>query len=572
LGGNCVPKLDDGETCSNGSQCNSNLCVDGVCCDKSCDGQCEACNVEGSKGECSPVTGTPVGGRPQCVTDGSVCGGVCDGKLRTSCTYLGAGTSCRDESCENGLATIGAFCNGAGTCPPEVQQDCGAVGCNSKGTRCAGDCVVDNDCPPNQVCSAGICRAKGGIGSACARDDECAGGICTDGFCCNSGCQGQCEACDIPGKEGVCSPTTGAPHGTRVRCASDGSSCAGSCNGTLRKQCAYPNVETSCGPAASCSGGIARLPSFCVGSGACPESLSQVCPGACSGARCAGGCANDAACGAGKFCAAGVCIDKLAVGQGCSLDAQCAQGFCVEGFCCESACDGQCTSCGLPGRLGKCVPVAGAPRGGREPCQGEGPCAAQCDGTLNGSCVYPQEEVFCGVGACSDGVASGLAVCSGAGSCLAPTKVDCFPYQCNGPACFVKCGNDDECQPGFHCDGDSCAPDMTMSGDGGAGGVPPAMEGGAAGAPAVVPPGEGGASGGAPGEMPPSAAGEPNEMPPGAAGMPDGTAGSGGSKDSDGCGCRVPAGPSRSLPLVASVLLGLLLRRRRARTQLRDAA
>jgi MYXO-CTERM domain-containing protein len=267
-----------------------------------------------------------------------------------------------------------------------------------------------------------------------------------------------------------------------------------------------------------------------------------------------------------------VCIDKLAVGQGCSLDAQCAQGFCVEGFCCESACDGQCTSCGLPGRLGKCVPVAGAPRGGREPCQGEGPCAAQCDGTLNGSCVYPQEEVFCGVGACSDGVASGLAVCSGAGSCLAPTKVDCFPYQCNGPACFVKCGNDDECQPGFHCDGDSCAPDMTMSGDGGAGGVPPAMEGGAAGAPAVVPPGEGGASGGAPGEMPPSAAGEPNEMPPGAAGMPDGTAGSGGSKDSDGCGCRVPAGPSRSLPLVASVLLGLLLRRRRARTQLRDAA
>lgn len=561
LGGNCVPKLDNGDVCSNGSQCESDLCVDGVCCDKPCQGQCEACNLAGSEGTCSITTGAPVGGRPQCVTDDTLCGGVCDGKLRTSCTYLGAGTSCRAESCKNGVATLGAFCNGAGTCPSLVTQDCGAVGCNAKGTRCDGDCVVDTDCPLNQACSAGICRPKGGNGSACARDDECISGICTDGFCCNAGCQGQCEACDVPGSEGLCTPTVGPPHGTRAPCASDGSACAGTCDGVQRKSCSYPDTETSCGAAAACSGGIARLPSFCVGSGACPPNLSQICPGACSGTRCAGGCANDAGCGAGQYCSAGVCVPKRNKGQGCSLDSQCSSGFCVEGVCCETACTGQCFSCSVPGALGSCAPISGAPRGGREPCQGEGPCAAQCDGTISGTCAFPTEEVFCGVGSCSNGVASGLAVCSGAGSCLAPARVDCSPYQCDGAGCFVSCQVDDECQPGFHCEAPACVPDERPTGDGGAPNA--GGSGGDAGEGNQTPSAAGDGSGGAPPDMPVGQAGTPPDEPTGAAGSPDGSPASG-SKDSGGCGCSVPGGTSSRSTFALALVIGLALARRRA--------
>jgi MYXO-CTERM domain-containing protein len=578
LAGNCVPKLDNGKACSSGSQCLSRLCVDGFCCNGGCDGQCEACNVAGSEGTCSPVSGNPVGGRPQCVTDGTVCGGVCDGKLRTSCTYLGAGTSCRADKCESSLATLGAFCNGAGTCPPEVTQDCGAVGCDAKHTRCAGDCTVDTDCSFSEVCSAGICRNKGGNGTMCARDDECVGGICTDGFCCNAACQGQCEACDVAGREGTCTAVSGPPHGTRVPCATDGSACAGVCDGKLNKQCAYPDAETQCGAAASCAGGIARLPSFCVGSGACPDNLSQICPGACSGARCAGGCANDAACGAGQFCSAGVCVTKLTNGSICALDSQCGSGFCVEGACCEALCDQQCFSCAIPGRVGQCAPVTGAARGGRTPCEGEGPCAAQCKGDLEGTCGFPKSDVFCGVGSCANGVASGLAVCSGAGTCLPPAQLGCAPYVCDGAACFTECTSDDQCQNGFNCALGACVPDASP-GEGGA----PGSAGAPSGGDGSEPSSQGGdpganAMGGAPTTMMPSnTAGEPSEQP-GAAGTPDGSGtgggtGAGQSKDDGGCGCRVPRGPSGAgWPVLAGLGLSLVLARRRRKERARNGA
>ena len=564
LAGNCEPKLENGEACSSAAECSSTFCIDGVCCDGACGGQCEACNLAGSEGACSPVTGDPVGGRPQCVTDGSLCGGVCDGKLKTSCTYAGSGIVCRAEGCANGFATLGAFCNGAGTCPPEVTQDCGAAGCNPNATRCDGNCVVDEDCALGEACSAGICRPQGPNGSSCSRDSECIAGICTDGICCNSTCQGQCEACDVPGKLGLCSPVTGAPHGTRVPCAADGSACGGACDGSTRLRCDYPDSETACGAAASCSAGIAKLPSFCDGSGACPDNLSQICTGACSGNRCAGGCANDAACGAGRFCAAGVCVTKLTGGQKCSLDAQCSSNFCVEGVCCSQDCDEQCFSCTVPGQEGFCTPISGPPRGGRQPCEGEGPCAAQCDGTIDGKCVFPMADVFCGVGACMNEVATGLAQCSGAGSCLAPATVDCAPYRCDGGGCFVECTSDDQCQSGFHCETPRCVVDEVIPGEGGAG------PGGAGG----MSTGEGGSGAMSTGGVAPEGGGL-DKMVPAMAGVPGETPAEGGEGSSmsppgksgdSGCGCRLPGQqPGQGWPAAAGLALcfGLWIRRRR---------
>jgi hypothetical protein len=43
-----------GYGCAAGSECASSFCVDGVCCESACDGQCQTCHVTGALGQCSP--------------------------------------------------------------------------------------------------------------------------------------------------------------------------------------------------------------------------------------------------------------------------------------------------------------------------------------------------------------------------------------------------------------------------------------------------------------------------------------------------------------------------------------
>src|SRR5690606_10265305 len=106
--GICAPAGELGAACSSGAECASGYCVDGVCCDGACTGQCEACNVAGSLGTCSPVPAgdAPRGARPACTSDGSVCGGSCDGTNRTACAYPD-GNVCRPGTCNaDGVATV----------------------------------------------------------------------------------------------------------------------------------------------------------------------------------------------------------------------------------------------------------------------------------------------------------------------------------------------------------------------------------------------------------------------------------------------------------------------------------
>src|SRR5262249_32955158 len=60
-----------GGSCSVAGECISNFCVDGVCCDRACDAQCEAC---GSNGVCGTISGAPRGSRPACTGAGGLCG------------------------------------------------------------------------------------------------------------------------------------------------------------------------------------------------------------------------------------------------------------------------------------------------------------------------------------------------------------------------------------------------------------------------------------------------------------------------------------------------------------------
>jgi alpha-tubulin suppressor-like RCC1 family protein len=121
-----------------------------------------------------------------------------------------------------------------------------------------------------------------GNGTACTAGDQCQTGACVDGVCCTTACEGQCEACDVAGAVGTCTPVTGAPHGTRSACTGDGTVCGGACDGVNADACAYPTVECR---AASCTDGTQTAAATCE-QGTCPAAVTEACAVTCGATSC----------------------------------------------------------------------------------------------------------------------------------------------------------------------------------------------------------------------------------------------------------------------------------------------
>jgi hypothetical protein len=89
--GQCVA-LANGRPCAEAGACASMLCVDGVCCDAVCDGACESCNSDDTKGSCAPL---PVGLDPaeEC-PEHQVCGesGICLGQVAWAVSAMTQGS------------------------------------------------------------------------------------------------------------------------------------------------------------------------------------------------------------------------------------------------------------------------------------------------------------------------------------------------------------------------------------------------------------------------------------------------------------------------------------------------
>jgi len=456
--GICEELQKPGDRCARDAQCASGFCTDGVCCDGRCDGQCEACGG----GKCSAVTGAPVGTRPACAgEEGDACAGACDGGLRTGCAYPGGEIVCRDASCDAGAATVLAHCAGAGACAPAQTVTC-ANGC--EGTICAGDgCLLNSDCKDGEHCIAGTCAPQGSDGAACGAAGDCESGFCVDGVCCDKACDGQCEACDGAKKPGVCAPISGAPHGARASCTSDGSACGGACDGRDPLGCSYPNGTVcsagSCTPGQDGNEAVATVEASCNGSGRCPTPRDQACGGFGCDAQeqlCNGDCADGSACPGGQYCSAGVCAATVPTGTACQAGAECASGFCVDGYCCGSACDDRCAACDVPGLLGKCSPVSGSTHGGRPGCQGGGVCGAQCDGKNVTDCAFPDDGTSCGEPYCNSGTAVAASACDGAGQCRAGEETACASFSCDGNECADDCTTDADCTRDLQCQQNKC--------------------------------------------------------------------------------------------------------------------
>ncbi len=261
--GLCKPKADNGAACSGAAFCKSGNCVDGVCCDKACSGACEACTatlkgggVDGvcanvaidtdPKSKCAVDAGYPVSCKADGLCDGS---GVCRAFAKPS-------TACGATTCTDGKVS-GQLCNGSGTCAAATATSCGAYKCDAAGTACRTKCASDLDCAVDHVCAGEACVPKAGSkadGQPCSDAAACKSGNCVDGVCCNVACGGQCQACDVKGKEGTCAVVAGPPHSTRPTCG-DGV-CAGTCDGVESLKCSYPKDGEACGTGGRCAKGV----------------------------------------------------------------------------------------------------------------------------------------------------------------------------------------------------------------------------------------------------------------------------------------------------------------------------
>jgi len=199
--GNCSePKKGNGAACNTGSECTSNNCVDGVCCNLACNGVCETCQSTGlcraaaTDAACSPVSCSSFDA--ECVTDRSNTPNACSGRgqCRTTedCGFRSTNTRCGQ----------GGLCNGEGVCEgPSIE--CGFETCSGDDVCCS---MLDVNTGQNTVtCGVGdqCTFPPGGVGPIvrieCDQNADCVG----DEVCCmlttnvNSGevtCRVECTA------------------------------------------------------------------------------------------------------------------------------------------------------------------------------------------------------------------------------------------------------------------------------------------------------------------------------------------------------------------------------------------
>ncbi len=91
-------------------------------------------------------------------------------------------------------------------------------------------------------------------GETCSVNDDCCSGNCVDSYCCDTACDGNCEACDISGSEGTCSYISSGtdPDGDCDGCAND-CEAETTCDGNGNCQTSSCSAQEAC-QNGSCSG------------------------------------------------------------------------------------------------------------------------------------------------------------------------------------------------------------------------------------------------------------------------------------------------------------------------------
>jgi hypothetical protein len=233
--GACKKKV--AQTCAAASDCASGFCVDGVCCDKKCDGQCEACDDAAKPGTCTPILGDSHGARTRCKSFGSTCGGACNGVTASACAFPSVVTSCA-SACANATLTE-STCDGKGGCAPEPVHACAGNFVCADAAHCKTSCAVDADCIQDYHCDAAKCVptavCDGSIVRSAGKTTDCAPYNCDQTGQCRRTCSvvTDCAAPNICSLAGECvAPSllpdaSGCGMGGGTRTGDRGGACVG---------------------------------------------------------------------------------------------------------------------------------------------------------------------------------------------------------------------------------------------------------------------------------------------------------------------------------------------------------
>jgi hypothetical protein len=296
----------NGQSCGGDDECESSLCIAGICCGSPCGGTCVSCALPGKEGTCSPKpSGTPA----DCADQGAAsCGfnGRCDGN--GACQRYEAGMSCKAAACGTNNTSLmpAAACDGLGACAAANAVDCAPYVCDTTGgaPACRTTCRAGGtDCVAPAVCVDGSCGPKPlkALGAGCLDGADCASGQCADGVCCAAACTGPCVSCNQTGFLGMCRPVAAQKPDPHAVCKDGGAAACGQsglCNGA--GACAVYAAGTVC-LAGTCNGRMVRNPRRCDGKGACVTAADIDClPYRCNPATtaCFTSCTTDLMCSA----------------------------------------------------------------------------------------------------------------------------------------------------------------------------------------------------------------------------------------------------------------------------------
>jgi hypothetical protein len=443
LDGACGKSLN-GQPCQTADRCASGNCVDGVCCNVACAGECMSCNQVGQEGSCM-LLGAGLPDPDFCIASSpSTCGttGRCDGL--GACARFPANTLCGAAACATDvLQSAPQTCDGLGSCRAAEMVDCSPARCVN-GT-CNRTCASDADCVTGHPCvlatvngvSTGTCSGLKSNGQTCGAASDCNSGQCVDGVCCESACPGPCRSCGVTGSLGRCVNVAAGAADPRKTCTDQGTaSCAtdGLCDGA--GACEKYRAGTVCA-AESCAAGSYTPAATCTAAGQCATPAARGCsPFTCTGTKCVATCSSNAQCAGGFVCVNGSCGLK-AGGNSCSGNAECSSLHCAQGVCCNTACAGACTACNVAGSVGTCRSVTDGspdPQGmcvakAADPCGQTGTCRA-------GACAVRATGTACGSAACN-GLFSVIPAptCDGQGTCVQSPAQFCSFFGCANGAC-----------------------------------------------------------------------------------------------------------------------------------------
>lgn len=403
--GACIPDVSNGGMCDEDTDCSSNHCDNGFCCN----------------------SGVCCGSATDCPGSGGV-GAVCEDSV--TCQGTRGELTCESNTC----STRSGVPDDSACGPTIVADECGPylpVSCNGAASqtfpRCPTSCSADSACDLDAHCDS-VCTPDLPDGNSCDEDSDCVSDHCNGGICCSGG-----DCCRTPAD---CPSSYRSPATCDMPSACQGSRDAATCManrcGTLfdlpdDSGCTSSTLASDCGLFTSrfCNGGV--------------DQSAPVCQTMCT---------LDSECDGPAHCDA-VCVPDLTDGMACDEDSDCAGDHCQNGFCCAT---GDCCSVGsdCPMAAYSEPPICGS--------------ASTCQGTRRDPVCNAVNQCNVGPVVGDDSGCAGLQSndCALFPAVFCTSAVDQTAAQ--STLCNTVCSTDAQCDFGAFCMGGTCMP-RGMPGD-----------------------------------------------------------------------------------------------------------